>query len=435
MTKKTYKNVDKKFYQYVIAILLVTVGVVILLFLFFKGDDNKLGSIGSILQGSIGVAVSLAGAIVAIRIANLGTDIVEREVRRDDLVKFNEILMETTTPFKELANSLTNFFVSAKMLNNKIKELVNKTLNNPDYDSKETVEKLVSPMLSFDEEFQSAMIKSIEEIANRLSDITKSPYSFYLWKYITNKRKTQFKNHEAFCLTEFPYNQINLDKELHDLIQMLRVRVSILKKKNFERKDIIFAFFHTTCQILGSPYLRSIAEQAEISRITKIQTNKRNSRILATAESFISLGYLLWNEENIDKNLKLPADFRLYSNIGSSLIHDIILCIPNESDINEFVSNLFKEIFEVNSENVALIRLLKEMGTSFWYSGELKEILGIVQNTESWSFNKYWSSALVLINPKKAFEQVGQMKNKVAIEKEIDNVVKWIMERETRNEA
>lgn len=420
MNEKYNFYIDKKFIAYIIITLIVTTSVIIIIGRYFY--DEKIGNIGSLLQGSIGIAVSLAGSIVAIRIANLGTEIVKREVKRDDFVKFNEVLQQTINPFKDLVDTISYLFLKAKTLNSNVRQLIDETLNNKEYEKLGEMEKLVNLNLPFDNHFKNEIAESIDALATSLENITKSPFSFYLWKFIANRRSDQFKNIETLSLTDFPYDKIEFDRELFDLIQILRVRASLMRQTEIIKKDIVFAHFHAISQILFyNDYLKSVAINLDKSQKGEIENDKKYQRILSTAESFIVLGFLVWKEPNFHKDLVIPNEFQVYSNIGAALIHDILFCIPTEEDIMEFNKTFFKEIFNVEPDSIAITKLIQELGTAFWYGGVLEEILGIVKS--NFTFNKNWSVKLLLLDFNLALSAIAQSKERVIVDENIDEIV------------
>lgn len=79
---------------------------------------SDLGNTGSILQGTLGFAAAIGGALVAIRIAGVGTQLIAAEKRRNDVEYLDTLLDKGFAPLTKVAQFLTKLYVITRQIEN-----------------------------------------------------------------------------------------------------------------------------------------------------------------------------------------------------------------------------------------------------------------------------------------------------------------------------
>jgi len=82
---------------------------------------NTLQGIGSFFQASLAVGVAFAGAIVTIRLAQLGLQIVEREAQREQLKHAEDLLRDAVAPIQKLTKALSRYYDSCGHMESVVK--------------------------------------------------------------------------------------------------------------------------------------------------------------------------------------------------------------------------------------------------------------------------------------------------------------------------
>lgn len=175
------KNENRKFALLVLGICALTIAISIGIQTYKQYFEiAEFPNISSILQGTLGIAVSLAGAIVAVRLATISMIIVEKEKQREESKLFHEIVENSIRPIRDLSISiqeLYNVSFAFKYLFTLSKDsgrILNDTKINADLAN-----------------LRNEVISVLEKMILAVQDMSHNIYSSALWISVTDKRLSE----------------------------------------------------------------------------------------------------------------------------------------------------------------------------------------------------------------------------------------------------
>jgi len=117
------------FFVSFVAVLAVTVITVFAMTILLSTAPSAdvLGGYGSLLQGTLGVAVGLAGAYVAIKIASLSYTLVNQQKSREDFLLVSDKILKSITPLIKLSRSLRDLYWASIIIQNAYQDEMNKS--------------------------------------------------------------------------------------------------------------------------------------------------------------------------------------------------------------------------------------------------------------------------------------------------------------------
>jgi hypothetical protein len=172
------KKEDRGFIVTLFIVSGLTVIIAILIQTFSKHFAiSDFSIISSILQGTLGIAVSLAGAIVAIRLARLGTLIIEKEKQREDSKFYHDVINNSLEPIKKLASSIQDFYFICKSYDY-ILRLGPKDLDSID---DKNLEKELKNM-------KEHIARALDNMVCAINEITANNYANAFWLSVSDNR-------------------------------------------------------------------------------------------------------------------------------------------------------------------------------------------------------------------------------------------------------
>ena len=172
----------------------------------FKLDN--LGAIGSLLQGTLGIAVSLAGAYVAIKLAGLGYDILNKENKRDDYVIINDIVSSAINPIFKIAQEYEKLIDIFRKISDddkfqrNIREVLEQAIEDSDFEIKpDDYKPKISNTLEADNDkderdkkeiipdltFMNELGNQVSNLKGALEDIRSNQFSYFMFRELIDK--------------------------------------------------------------------------------------------------------------------------------------------------------------------------------------------------------------------------------------------------------
>ncbi|WP_316738499.1 hypothetical protein [Pedobacter aquatilis] len=169
--------------QFAFVLLIFGIFVFILIFtLFFQHRNGsfsftELASISDVIQGTLGVAVSFAGALVAIKLARISTLLIEKEKAREDNKSYNEIISAALTPFRTLSNTITELYLNSADFDHVFSDVLR-------YPSESESQKPISNLDLV--EISRLLDNHLRDMISALENIQKDTFSYALWLMRSN---------------------------------------------------------------------------------------------------------------------------------------------------------------------------------------------------------------------------------------------------------
>ena len=180
------------------------------------------------MQGTIGISVSFAGALVAIRLANISTQIIEKEKYREDSKMYFDVISESLSPYRSLVNCVNDLYLQSANLSDQIKSSVVKQ------DDTVNINDLCESITTTATTHLKDMIASLQEIQN-------NTFFYALWLMITDKR---FKNSDLIASGgvrssgDFRQSKSYLVEDLSTLIILLQSALKKLEGVKLTHNDL-----------------------------------------------------------------------------------------------------------------------------------------------------------------------------------------------------
>ena len=333
----------------VLAVTLLT--IVTSIFIELKKQQfafNDFANIGSILQGTFGVSVSLGGAYVAIRIARLGTSIVEKEKHRDDFIEYQKVFESSIQPFQMLGIAIQELYLlSIKLQKSQTHyegiffEAQQKFGDKRNEHGEFHPEYLKVLGMLVDDNFDKSIKNAVSDIISSLEQVWYNPYSHYIWINSATKKNTY---NPIFSNKGFGSKTLDIRHDLSEVIFYLKIANS---KHHLSIQDLI------TSQVM-------------VNRITSIDNKKKEFDVLTG--KFILLGGLLWTEPAFEDNSDIM------NNLGAAIIYDIVTCIPSVDDIRLSLEEGMPEIFEkINIDTSPLFSITQKINNGLLYGKTIQD--------------------------------------------------------------
>lgn len=290
---------------------------------------SDFGNIASILQGTIGVSISLAGAIVAIRLANLSIMIIEREKKREDSKFFHEIINEAILPIKKLTNSFQDLHFNSR----RYEQLINISDKNL---------KTMDPEI-LDFELQKMKIEvagSLEKIIIAIKELSESQYAYSFWLYLTGKR---LKNKSLLVTGGGARDSVDKNNRRSSQWENQKGVTFMIEDLNFLHNSlsrVYERFLNTNLNMSDLKIAREILENGTkniMDHTLSINFGKPNMVVL----SLFSLYYRSSYFNQIFKSRNDEGIF--FENKMLLLFIDIYHNLPDKNDLIGFASTLFSE--------------------------------------------------------------------------------------------
>lgn len=347
------KNLLTQFIVSFLIVLIITLLIVWGLNGHFLGDIDKSNfeSIGSIIEATFGIAVGLAGAFVAIKIASLANDVIHHERKRDDFSFINDKIEEGLNPIINVARQMALLY-AAQISGEPEKSLVIKDItSDADWSTK------MNSQLRRELQYKQSIATRVEKLADALDDLLLSSYSMFIWKW--SSENSDEKNHLEGLSIGNAGILLNVADDLGEIIGLLRVSAKNLEAQS---KSAINA------NVLQPRLMANNAKNGDNEEFDNI-----------SIRALLELGAEIWS---------VPQGGNVV-NAGAAILLDIARCIPNTSDeLKEAISELFKGIIEPKFlETSPILSIYEHLGPRCWFGASLNYALTQSENQGIKLFN------------------------------------------------
>ncbi len=371
----TMESQNSKFLFYTVLTLgLTVVALVILGRLDTYYGVDKYSNIGGIIQGSLGIAVSFGGAFAAVRIAQLGIRIVEREKRRDDYVNYNDIVDRTILPFKRLAGSLQSLFDVHLMYSLDIQKLHSWCNEDASYialDEKGRLNLLNDNV--FNKEYNAQVVAALRAIAENLELISTNHHAYLVWLHSYGRLKKEFlKSNDCLGrVYSYPITKIDLGSDLNDLIALIRMRANLIERHRIRDFDILRAAALSTTLLTQDDMIDVKGMQSmQVEDLIKLKEAKIEP--LIGYRLLFDIGLIVWSEFG-----DLEAPLTPVHNVAGAFLHDILLALPDKDDVEAVFEGVFGQMMDLKPTNTPGYMVLKRIGVDYWYSNLLQQSIDV----------------------------------------------------------
>lgn len=313
-------------------------------------DTNVLGEVGSFLQGTLGTAVALAGAFVAIRIAALSYQIVMEQKHREDFFALSEAIEAGIKPLMVVARQMRNLYgvgVAAK----NVKHDIEQRFFSEGYDKSgkdEILMKIEEPLTPEEKVHFSQLSQAISNLADALDEVTTNSYAMFIWQ--------ECGKNENFLLNKFKFgediNSLSAYNDLHEIVNLLRIRADIVRDQAKE-----------AC-------LGDILTPQLVANNTKDEDDNDFDNI--SLRDFLEIGARIWVKKTEDGKL---------ANLGAAIIYDISLCLPeSSSELESALISAFNGIAEHDFlKRIPFFVITSKLDPASWCGSSLGFVLKSVR--------------------------------------------------------
>lgn len=295
--------------------------------------SSAANNIGTVLQGTLGIAASLAGALVAIRLASLANEIIQHEREREDFNFLNDKIEQAMRPIVEVALRLSELYgVSVSTWEERTRLMQASAQDPTDASAWElSIGKTVH--------FKQELADKFDALVVALEHVLINSVSLSIWRQ-AGKNETMYFQELGINKNGF---DLNASKDLGEFLGILRLRTTHLREQATNAK---------WADIYAPRYISAGART--------ISGEEFNH---ASVRNFLELGSELWILET--------------RNLGAALLADMAKCIPaSHEELEEILLNLFGKVIDRDSlSRCPTLLVTKELGTHIWFSSSLSYTL------------------------------------------------------------
>ncbi len=334
---------------------------------FSKTDDSKFESVSAILQATIGVAVSFAGAIVATIIALNARDIAMKELERNTVSDLNNMIASALTPIRDSAIKFERLFES----------FIEFSSDNQDFFHK------MSKILFEDKNLENYMnqtfteniknLEKFEEINRSLKDFVDSfenIHSNYASSYIYQEIVRPIRKNKKSLLDKYKDivydNQNERDLSLSNTIQLTR----------YFKKDAVKSIFKAK----NSDSLHDLMDSYLFIYLFTIKNTLKETNLSNNAIKFFVLGAFLGGSQKRVENNNIQ-----FTSLGGLILGDLAQVFTTDaSTLTQIICKMTPYISQneisIYSHILRLININKNENC-FDMSPEFTRALEEVKNT------------------------------------------------------
>jgi hypothetical protein len=304
------KNDMMKLWWYLLFIMLFVTIVLSLIIHRFIPHDSKFGDVGALLQGTLGIAVSLSGVYVAILLASNANEMILNERRQESLRLVNELFNEGLRPILQVVRHIERLYALFLALNHQVRTpLITKLCTD-----RSQRERITAPVDSEVKDkvvrYKRALAEQLTAIADSLEEVEANLYSKILWRK-QPQRHDQMLN--GLLESELA-SRVDVYQALLDYAGIIRMQVTDLTE-NSE---------HITLEYI----LRSRA------MADSIKPAWEGDRDYLLACNLVELGAEIWTRVDSDGAI----------NRGLALLLDLIQAVPTPLEVIQMAEQHFSDI-------------------------------------------------------------------------------------------
>lgn len=334
-----------------IGVLGLSVGALylVLVLLDINISADTLGSVGSLLQGTLGIAIGFSGAFVAVLISALSYELVTQQKGREDHVFITDKLEKAIFPIIRVAKELRGLYIIL-LESQSIKDQIVRR-----YQLKDTVNEDEFGRLTQEEaQYKTRLSKALDNLVDALEEVNSNSYALYMWQE-SGKGK-------SFCLDKHGLNnsiyEYSVYKDLPEVASVLRMFARFINHPSN----------HTVDKAVAP---RGMARLSKTSQGAPF--NNHSVRI------FLELGAEIWTLTGND------AEGKGYvANLGAAILYEITLCIPQTSgELRIILNDLFSDMVDAKLlDRNPLLIAISRLGVESWYGVSLSAAIAHFRDIE-----------------------------------------------------
>ena len=324
--------------------LSITIITAVVVVLIAREDftTGVLGAVGGLLQGTLGTAVALAGAYVAIRIAALSYQIVTEQKQREDFFVVSQTIESGLQPLIRVTKGLRDVFgaeVEARAAKDEI--IARLAPHGVDYSR-------ITEALSDSERMHfSHSARAVFELADALEDAATNSYAAYIWQ--------EAGRDEVFWLDQIDFGgsspRLSVYNDPHEIVSLLRVRARRMT------------------ELARSASFADVLVPRLVANATKDADNNEFDNV--SVRTFLEAGAGIWSFSGNNG----------VANVGAAILFDISRCIPATStELESAFVSLFGDVANAALlKRVPLLAVTSRLGAINWYGSSFGYALKAVR--------------------------------------------------------
>lgn len=320
------------FFGLFIIVFSMTIFSLYCLIVYFKTplSHDVLSNFGGLLEGTLGIAVGLAGAVIAIIIASQTYNIYSLQKKREDYIELSRMIESRSMPIIKFIKSYREFYWSYVRLEG---EYLIKAHKGPRHWDESSADLEISRL---------QVAGCLTLLADSIVGITEVPESLELWTELVPKSKLKLE-----LLTN---DRLSVVKDLPEIANIL---------------------YHAALRMKNTASTFSSAEFNTHRNIAKF-TKDKNGEILDNndggVKTLLQAGAEIFINKIDDSNVE---------NIGAAILNDLLISIPeNNPEFYKFITNNFN--FKISDKSVlssvSVYNLLKKDGFRYWLGSSLATV-------------------------------------------------------------
>lgn len=320
------------FFFLFIIIFITTLFSVYYLNVYFKTPllPDILSYFGGLLQGTLGVAVGLAGSVVVIIIASQTYNIYNMQKKREDYLDLSSMIENRSMPIIKFIKCYRELYWSYVRLNERY---LNKANKGPQYWDASSADLEIGRL---------QVANCLTLLADSIVGITEIPESLELWTKLAPKNKLK--------LGLLFDGRLSVVDDLPEIANILYNAALQMKYSASNLSSKEFITYHNIARFTNDKGGSSIDKEE----------NGLMPLLQAGAEIFI---------KTIDDNN--------VENVGAAILSDLLIAIPDDfGDFYQYIVNNFN--FKISDESVInsipVYNLLKEYGFYYWLGSSLATV-------------------------------------------------------------
>jgi hypothetical protein len=203
-----------------IAIVALTVVVTVVGYHYFRDPFKHeiFGSLGTLIQGTLGIGVSLAGAFVAITIASVSYELLRAEQYREDFCLIADKMESAVIPIQSVAHCLVTLF-DLEIRGEREKSAHFKFEPSTDWSAR-------LPLSAIP--YKTALASAVANLSDALLEVSKSSYSLYIWRSCSTQKGLWLQN----IRLGNPCGSLSVRDDLVGVAMILRMHATTLAAQN-----------------------------------------------------------------------------------------------------------------------------------------------------------------------------------------------------------
>lgn len=188
--------------------------LIVLALALYSIASGSPGDAGSVLQGTLGVAVAFAGAFVAIKIAAVANKTIQLQMENEQLEEWRVHVKKAMSEFTKVRISFENLYCSAigvmTIFGNNMQSAIERLKDHPDFKDADPNQKsqILFSMVSNDQmsiERNKELQRCLMDFSEKLDDFRRNSWACIFYDKLNSAKSASVKSHEGdYLYVKFP---------------------------------------------------------------------------------------------------------------------------------------------------------------------------------------------------------------------------------------